>query len=104
MGGNGEGRVGDGWVCSLFSLSRPISLRSARREWVCGDRHGGGCLFVEISVSGGHRRLWLGLRYGSRWLLGCGIDESVVGLWKSVTRLWESVAGLWDSMTGLWSR
>ena len=74
------------------------------RVWVCGDRRGGGCLFVEISVCGGHRRLWLRLRCRSRWLLGYGIDESVVGLRKSVAGLWESVAGLWDSVTGLWSR
>ena len=104
MGGNGEGRAGDGWVCSLLSLSRPISLRSTWRVWVCGDRRGGGCLFVEISVCGGHRHLWLRLRCRSRWLLGYGIDESVVGLRKSVAGLWESVAGLWDSVTGLWSR
>ena len=54
----------------------------------------GGCGFVEISVCCGHRRLWPRLRCGSRWLLGCGIDESVVGLWKSVSGLWEMVSGL----------
>ena len=102
MGGNGEGRAGDGWVCSLLSLSRPIFLRLAKRVWVCGDRRGGGCLFVEISVCGGHRRLWSRLRCGSRWLLGCGIDESMVGLWKSVIGLWDSVTGLSVSVTGLW--
>ena len=101
MGGNGKGRAGDGWVCSLFSLSRTISLRSAWRVWVCGDRRDGGCLFVEISICGGDRRLWSRVRCGSRWLLGCGIDELVVGLWKSVTGLWESVFGLWDSVSGL---
>ena len=58
---------------------------------------------MEISVGGGHRCLCSRLRCGSRWLLGCGINESMVGLWKSVTRLWESMAGLWDSVTGLWS-
>ena len=68
-----------------------------------GDRHGGWCGFMEINVYGGHRRLCSRLRCGSRWLLGYGIDESMVGLWKSVTGLWESVVGLWDSVTGLWS-
>nr|POF23281.1 hypothetical protein CFP56_27952 [Quercus suber] len=91
MGGNGGGRAGDEWVCSLLSLSRPISLRSARRVWVCGDRRGGGCLFAEISVCDVHQHLWSRLRCGSRWLLGCGIDESVVGLWKSVTGLFDVV-------------
>ena len=100
-GGNDEGRAGDGWVCSLLSLSRPISLRSAWKVWVCGDQRRGGCLFVEISVCGGQRHLWLRLRGGSRWLLSCGIDESMVGLWKLMTGLWESVDGLWDSVSGL---
>ena len=63
-----------------------------------GDRHGGWCGFMEINVYGGHRRLCSRLRCGSRWLLGYGIDESMVGLWKSVTGLWESVARLWDAM------
>ena len=101
MGGNGEGRAGDGWVCSFLSLSQPISLRLAWRVWVYGDERGGRCLIVEISICGGHRRLWSRLRCGSLWLLGCGIDESVVRLWKSMTGLWESVTGLWDSVSGL---
>ena len=63
-----------------------------------GDRHGDWCGFMEINVYGGHRRLCSRLRCGSRWLLGYGIDESMVGLWKSVTGLWESVARLWDVM------
>ena len=63
-----------------------------------GDRHGGWCGFMEINVYGGHRRLCSRLRCGSQWLLGYGIDESMVGLWKSVTGLWESVARLWDVM------
>ena len=57
---------------------------------------------MEISVCGGHRRLWLRLRCRSRWLLGCGINELMVGLWKSVTELWDSVTGLSVSVTGLW--
>ena len=62
--------------------------------WVCGDRRGEGCRFMEISVFGGHRCLCSRLRYGSRWLLGYGIDESMVRLWESVARLWDLVIGL----------
>ena len=84
--------------CSFLSLSLSlsISLRSAWRVWVCGDRRGEGCGFVEISVCGGYWHLWSRLRCGSRWLLGCGIDESMVGLWKSMIGLWESMARLWS--------
>ena len=81
-----------GFVLSFLCLGPSLS-----------DRRGG-CLFVEIDIYGGHRPLWSRLRCGSRWLLDCGIDESMVGLWKSVTGLWESMAGLWDSVTGLWSQ
>ena len=51
---------------------------------------------MEISVYGGHRRLCSRLRCGSRLLLGCGIDESMVGLWDLVARLWDLVTGLWS--------
>ena len=51
---------------------------------------------MEISVCGGHRCLWSRLRCGSRWLLGCGIDDWVVGIGGWVVGFGDWVCGVGD--------